>query len=264
MAMMEAAEKFMATYLKGRFQDGGTPEVTARLKEISVDPKTVVLARKIDPASVTAPKPAVMLTPGVYKYSVKIALPGGRIMNMSESTEVKKDAAGWTVVQSTTGSMGDSIETVVLESENLTERKRTAKSGPMTMELEVKDGNAKGKMSGMGQDHDIDVDLGGPLFADAGDMFLTLATLPLKEGYTASYRNFDTTKFQVELMHLKVTASEKITVPAGSFDTYKVEGTSDGGDKFTVWVDKAGHKPVKMEQVLASMGGATLTRELQP
>jgi hypothetical protein len=261
--MMEAAEKFMATYLNGRFQDGGTPEVMARLKEITVDPKTVVLARKVDPASVTAPKPAVLLTPGVYKYSVKASF-GGQTMNMSETTEVKKDAAGWTVVQTTKTPMGDSSDTAVLDADNLTQLKRSVKAGPMTVEVTVKDGKASGKMSGMGPDRVIDVDLGGPLFADAGDMFLTLATLPLQEGYTASYRNLDTTKLKVHLMQLKVTGSEKVTVAAGSFDTFKVEGTSDAGDKFTFWADKASHKPVKMEQVLASMGGATLLRELQP
>ena len=41
MAMFMAAEKFLATHLDGRYQEGGTPEVEARLKEITVDPKTV-------------------------------------------------------------------------------------------------------------------------------------------------------------------------------------------------------------------------------
>ncbi|MBS1794180.1 MAG: S9 family peptidase [Acidobacteria bacterium] len=48
MAMLMAAEKFLAKYLGGRFQDGGTPEVVQRLKEITVDVKTVTLAKKAD------------------------------------------------------------------------------------------------------------------------------------------------------------------------------------------------------------------------
>jgi hypothetical protein len=43
-AMIMAAEKFLANHLGGRFQDSGTPEVTKRLAEITVDPKTVALA----------------------------------------------------------------------------------------------------------------------------------------------------------------------------------------------------------------------------
>ena len=42
MACFMAAETFLAKYLGGRYQDGGTQEVAQRLKEITVDPKTVV------------------------------------------------------------------------------------------------------------------------------------------------------------------------------------------------------------------------------
>ncbi len=204
-----------------------------------------------------------MLTPGSYKYSVKASL-GGQTLNMTQVTEVKKDAAGWTVVQTANTPMGESSDTALLNADDLTLRKRTVKSGPMSIEVEVKDGKASGKISGMGPERPIAVDLGGPLFADAGDMFLTLATLPLKEGYTVGYRNLDTQKMKVKLMQLKVTGSEQVTVAAGSFDTYKLEISSDTGDKFTAWVDKATHKPVKMEQVIPAMGGATLSSELQP
>ena len=44
MAMFAAAEKFLAQYLHGRYQASMTPAVTQRLAEITVDPKTVVMA----------------------------------------------------------------------------------------------------------------------------------------------------------------------------------------------------------------------------
>jgi hypothetical protein len=71
-------------------------------------------------------------------------------------------------------------------------------------------------------------------------------------------------KQTVKLMQLKVTGVEKVTVPAGTFDAYKVEITSaDGGaDKETLWVARNSHKPVKETMVLPSMGGAVLTQEL--
>ena len=46
MAMFAASEKFLAGHLGGRYQEGATPEVADRLKEITVDPKTVVLSKK--------------------------------------------------------------------------------------------------------------------------------------------------------------------------------------------------------------------------
>ncbi len=48
MAMFMAAEKFLAAQLGGRFEEGGSPEVIQRLKEITVDPKTVMLSQKSD------------------------------------------------------------------------------------------------------------------------------------------------------------------------------------------------------------------------
>jgi dipeptidyl aminopeptidase/acylaminoacyl peptidase len=48
MAMFMAAEKFLAAQLGGAYQEGGTAEVVQRLKEITVDPKTVVLSKRSD------------------------------------------------------------------------------------------------------------------------------------------------------------------------------------------------------------------------
>jgi hypothetical protein len=43
MAVLAAAEKFLAKHLGGRYQESMTPEVATRLKEITVDAKTVTL-----------------------------------------------------------------------------------------------------------------------------------------------------------------------------------------------------------------------------
>jgi dipeptidyl aminopeptidase/acylaminoacyl peptidase len=45
MASLMSTESFFAKYLGGRYQKDGTPEVEARLKTVTVDPKTVVLAK---------------------------------------------------------------------------------------------------------------------------------------------------------------------------------------------------------------------------
>ena len=47
MALFAASEKFFAKYLGGRYQDTMTPEVSKRLGEITVDPKTVSLAKAV-------------------------------------------------------------------------------------------------------------------------------------------------------------------------------------------------------------------------
>jgi dipeptidyl aminopeptidase/acylaminoacyl peptidase len=48
MAMFMAAEKFLAAQLGGSYQEGGSAEVVQRLKEITVDPKTIVPSKQSD------------------------------------------------------------------------------------------------------------------------------------------------------------------------------------------------------------------------
>src|SRR5207302_3232556 len=61
LAMFASAEKFFANFLKGRFQEGATPEVAQRLKEITVDVKSVTMPKKVE-AAASAPKPVVDLS----------------------------------------------------------------------------------------------------------------------------------------------------------------------------------------------------------
>jgi dipeptidyl aminopeptidase/acylaminoacyl peptidase len=49
MALFMESEKFLSQHLGGRYQEGGTAEVVARLKEITVDPKTVIVEKKSEP-----------------------------------------------------------------------------------------------------------------------------------------------------------------------------------------------------------------------
>src|SRR3984893_11430826 len=76
LALFMESEKFLAQHVGGKYQEGGTAEEIARLKEITVDPKTVVLAKKIDPGTIGAPKPAMDLQAGMYNYQVKIEVGG--------------------------------------------------------------------------------------------------------------------------------------------------------------------------------------------
>jgi hypothetical protein len=141
-------------------------------------------------------------------------------------------------------------------------RKLGVKQGPVSIDLNFAGDKAAGNMSMSGKDTPISVDLGGPLFAQGAGAKQSLSCLPLAEGYSTTYRNFDVQKQKVQLMQLKVSGVEKVTVPAGTFDTYKLEITSDGGDKETLWVARDSHKPVKESAVLGSMGGAVFTQEL--
>ena len=265
MATLMASEKFFAQYLGGRYQEGGTPEVVARLKEITVDPKTVVLAKKVDASAVGVPKLAMDLQPGTYKYLAKIEA-GGQQISLTISTTIAEDGGAWNATDVMDTPNGTVTETSTLEKGSLVERKLNLKQGPVAIDLNFAGDKAVGSMNMNGKDQPISVDLGGPLFADAAASKQSISCLPLAEGYSTTFRNFDVQKQKVKLMQLKVSGIDKVTVPAGTFNAYKVEiSSADGGDdKETIWVARDSHKAVKESAVLASMGGAVMTQELVP
>ncbi len=263
LALFMATEKFLANHLGGRFQEGGTPEEVARLKEISVDPKTVVLAKKIDPSAVDAPKPATDLAPAKYSYNVKLEM-GGQSMNLKLSTSIQDAGDSWTAVDETETPQGTAIDTATIRKISLLLEKRSLKQGPVAIDIDFADNKATGKFSMNGQEKPISADVGGPVFADAAGSGQVIASLPLAENYTATFRNFDVQAQKAKILQLTVAGAESVTVPAGTFDAWRVEVTSaDGGaDKKTLWIAKDSHKVLKVQAVLATMGGAVMTQEL--
>jgi hypothetical protein len=265
MAMFMASEKFLAKYLDGRYQEGGTPEVVKRLAEITVDPKTVTAAKKVDAAAVGAPKPAVDLKPSTGKYQVTVAM-GGQQMKMALTTTIKEENGAWSAVDAIESPMGLVNDSAVIEKRTLIARGRKMQQGPVKLDVAYSDAKATGSLSMNGQDKPIAVDTGGPIFGEGPGAPQSIGCLPLTDGYTTAYRNFDNQKMAAKLMQLKVAGSESVSVPAGKFDAFKVEVTSaDGGsDSLTVWIAKDTRVPVKIAAVLPAMGGATMTAELLP
>lgn len=263
LALFMASEKFFAEHLSGRYQDSGTAEETARLKEITVDPKMVVLAKRIDAGSVGAPKPAIELEPGTYNYQVKLEV-GGQEVKMKLSTAIQVSAGSIVAVDSIDTPQGTVTDTATLEKGTLLLLKRRVKQDLLAIDLDFAGNKAAGKMSMNGQDRPIAVDLGGPLFADAAGSNQVIACLPLAEGYSTTFRNFDVQTQKVKLLQLKVAGKDEVNVPAGTFNAVRVEVSSaDGGaDKKTLWIVGDTHKVVKVSAVIASMGGAVMTAEL--
>jgi dipeptidyl aminopeptidase/acylaminoacyl peptidase len=265
MAMWAAAEAFLAKQVGGRFQEGGTPEVVQRLKEITVDPKTVVLAKKVDAAAVGAPKPATDLKPATLAYQGSIAAQGQNIP-MGVTRTIKEDGATWVVTDTMKMPMGEVSDTTTLEKGTLVVVKRHVKQGPVTVDLAFADGKATGTMAMGAEPKPISADLGGALFADGAGSWDAIAQLPLAEGYAATYRNFDIQKAKVSLKQVKVVGSEELKAAAGTFQTWKAEVTSAEGEPgaTTLWIAKDSRRVVKTSAVLPQMGGATVTSELQP
>ena len=265
MAMFASAEKFLAKYLGGRYQESMTAEVGQRLKEISVDVKTVTLPKMMSSTSSELPKPAVDLRPGTHNYKASIAL-GGQSVPLTAKTDIKEENGAWVVSETVTTPQGDVVDISTIEKGSLLLKRRSIKQGPMSIEMNVAPNKLSGTTTMNGQPKPIDADPGGVLFADGAGAFEVIASLPLADGYSSSFRNFDVMKQKPQIKQLKVLGSESVTVPAGTFDAYKVEiqSADNEAEKQTVWIDKTSRKVLKIEAVIPSLNGAVLTSELTP
>ncbi len=262
LVLFSTAEKFLAKHLGGRYQQSLTPAISARSAELTVDPKTVKLSKKVEVAAST-PKPAVGLTPGVSTYKARLEA-NGQAMPIDITHTVKDENGAWVVTESAVMPMGTVSEVSTISKDGLIVQKRVIQQGPATIEVAFADNKATGKMTMNGQERPISADLGGVLFADGAGANDVMAALPLADGYTTTFRNFDVMRRVVKPRVLKVTGSEKVTVPAGSFDAWKVEITpAEGtGETTTLWVNKADRRVVKITNVLPEMNGALVTAEL--
>jgi dipeptidyl aminopeptidase/acylaminoacyl peptidase len=263
MAMMAAIEKFLSKHLEGRFQESMTAEVAKRLPEITVDPKTVTLTKAVDTAAVTLPQTAQAPLTGSSSYNASISM-GGQSMKLEATNTVTEQGNTWVVTESAKTPQGEIVDSTVLDKGTLAVRSREIKQGPVHIKLAFDGGKASGSMAMGGQEKPIAVDLGGTLFADGAGANVSIAALPLKEGYSTTFRNFDVMRQKPGVKQAKVTAVEDVVVPAGTFKAWKVEISSAEGEpgQATVWVDTATRKVVKTSATLPQMGGAVVVAEL--
>ncbi|GIU76030.1 MAG: hypothetical protein KatS3mg004_3117 [Bryobacteraceae bacterium] len=262
LAMIAAVEKFLAKYLGGRYQESMPPDVEKRLKELTVDPATVKLPQMPAP-SASLPSPAGPPSAQPHVFQAKIEA-GGQTIPIELRTAIEQTPEGWRATDTMKTPMGEATDTALLDAKTFALKERTVKQGPVSMEVKIDNGRARGTMNLGAQQRPIDAALDGPLFADGAGSLLVLAALPLGENYSAVFRTLDLQTQKTRLYTLKVTGAEAVTVPAGTFDCWRVElEPADGSPgRQVLFVAKKERRPVKLEASLPQMGGARLTAEL--
>jgi hypothetical protein len=224
------------------------------------------------PNNVGVPKPTVDLTAGTWKYNVKTVQPDGTYLS-TYSIAIKDDSGVWTVTGTWNTPDGAVTDISTLEKNTLILRKESFKHfpkrgqawKPVTINLDFTANKVTGNTTNVsGHQEPLVADLGGPVFAHAASW---IGCLPLADGYSTTFRDFNVLQRRAELMQLIVVGMERVAVPAGTFDSYKVElsPVSGGSDKQTVWIAKDSHLAVKVSEVEVSGGGTILTTtELVP
>jgi hypothetical protein len=236
------------------------------------DPKSVVQADKTVPNSVGAPKSAVA---GTWKYKTTVVLADGTQV-LPYSIAIQDGGDVWNVT-TTWEDPFPVTDLQVLEKGTLVLRKESmthfAKPGrpwvPLSINLDFTGNRVTGTIKRSGSDEPFALDVSGPLFPGQAGSNITIGHLPLADGYSTTFRDFDIQSQEETLVHLKVMGMERVTVPAGTFDSYKVEVTSANGRhsyKGSVWIAKDSCTPVKVSGSETVRRGplVTVTSELVP
>ena len=72
-------------------------------------------------------------------------------------------------------------------------------------------------------ERELDTKLDAPVFGSDSALDIVVASLPLAPGYKTTLRSFDILSQAVKVMSVEVVGVEKVTVPAGTFEAFKVE-----------------------------------------
>jgi len=271
MAMYTAMERFFAKHIGGRYQESVTPEVQKKLNALTVDINTVKLPEKpaaVGMASVMAAFNASVLKPYSAKYITKVSMMGREMSVSSTRTLVQAEWAGkniWRVVETGSGPMGQTVDTLDLDGATLFPIRRSAQQGMATLNFRFSPDAVEGKILAGPQEIPISAKLSAPVLSEGSGVEIAVSTLPLTEGFSGTIDVFATMQGKSRTMTVKVTGSEKVTVDAGTFDAVVVEiAASDGeGGATKLWISRDDRRVVKAETSLpAQMGGGKAVGEM--
>jgi dipeptidyl aminopeptidase/acylaminoacyl peptidase len=273
-AFAVAAEKFLAKHLGGRYQESVPANIEKRLDEITVDVKTVTLPAPAEGAesAETAPLPlpdASVLKPMSLTYKGVIAM-GGKEMNLAIDRTVSKimrgDVSEWRIVTDQKSDMGGAVDTFDLDETSLLPVRWAVEQGPAAIVLDFTKESVKGAMKMGSNEMPVDVTLKAPVFGDGSSLETLVAALPLAAGYETTLRVFDFQTQAAQPMSLAVTGTEKVSVPAGDFDCFKVVmkpiGEESGGSTIYVGTKEPRCMVRGIFALPPAAGGGTVTADL--
>ncbi len=266
-----AIEKFFAKHLGGRYQKYLKEKIKNKYDDLLVDVSTVTLAdTSLAAYASTAPLPkldAKKIKTFNAQYS-QIIETGGQEIKIEVTKQVSYatlEGKDYVLISETSEApQGTVVNTYYLDQATLLPLKQTVNQTGVTIALEYKPDKITGTMELRGQESDIAVEMSASIISSLETI---VGAMDLKPGYKTAIRTFNLLQQKIIPSSLEVTGKENISVPAGSFDTYKVEVTPlDGSSgEQTIYVNtKEPYNMVKLEAKLPPMmGGGTTTVELK-
>jgi hypothetical protein len=226
------------------------------------------LAAQTAPAAPAAPAaaPAVQLgqyagalKAGSWTWSNTLSANGQTQDFGSRTVTLQKGKAGdtWMLLDAQTNAMVSLSDTLVMSSSDLGPVSRSFKMdspmGAANLALTYTPDSVKGALQAPGQSQTIAAkNVKGALSNDAV-LLLALGRMPLATGWTGRLDLLNPANGALLPLTLRVSGTEKVTVPAGTFDTFVVEMTG-GPAPVSYYVSKDG-PVVRTVQTVPQMGG---------
>jgi dipeptidyl aminopeptidase/acylaminoacyl peptidase len=265
LAVAAQLERFFGEHLGGRWQTDVAPAVQARLDALRQDVSAVTLPDTTQADSTTAMSSigaldGTALSPVTLSYETTLKLGQRSIDRPTTRTlasATHNGAAVWRIVDGVQGAA--QADTLVVDRSTLRPLSRRA-GGRGSVRLTFDSTSVTGQLSMRGQTREVQQDFDGPVLASTANLEVGLATLPLDAGYEAALPVFQLQRQTVATTTVRVTGTETVKVPAGTFEAYVLEATSQGpAPSGTIYVRKAApHHMVKADLQVTS-GGRTIS-----
>lgn len=259
MAFLASAEKFFAKHLNGRYQESMSPELKKRLKEITVNPSSVKLPKKIEIIEEETTRDSAVsinLKTGKFTYNVSMDVMGEEI-EFDQITTISDSGSTWKIHEETRMPMGEMIDKATLSKETLYPLKRMVDQGPVVIELTYGETEVTGRMNMSGTKTPVNIPTTGYCKAEGPGSFFVIATLPLTDNYTTVLRNIDLNSMTEKFYSLEVIGSEVVK----NKSCYKLKLVPANGDagEILIWISKGDNPiPLKYEMNLPEMNGAVM------
>ena len=248
MAMYAQVENFLAQNLGGRYQTELPADVSAKLKELTVDINTVVLENVDQTVALTEiPKISYKWEEKEIHYNLTLNM-AGQVIPMSTKRTIRKEAGNWVVSDVSQSPMGN-MKDINHYDENFNIKERVMEQGGMIMNMAY-DGNSA-KITAMGKEMPVEAE--GLMVSDGAGSDILIAHLGLKEGDKMAYYITDMTTMQpkkVIVEHMGQSDYE------GKPYEYIVATTATDKKESTKFWFNEEKETVKMEATVAAMGYA--------
>lgn len=257
MAMFAEIERFLAPILGGRFQEEMPDDVAKRLKEITVDVKTVVYEPKgaVKAADKLPSINTGALTVGQYSYDMNFAVQDQNL-KMNLTRKIEKSADGWIVTDVSSGALGDGTDSGIFDSSFMPVSRVLNQMG---QEVKLKYGKNSVNIEMNGKEQKIDFK--GAFVSSSPGYELILAHMDIAAGEKITLATED-----VQMMKSKFIIVEHLgdkEVEGVMCYAIEVSDATNQKEKATYYFTQNKKALFFMESVIPSMQNAVITMRLK-